>query len=173
MIYRLVYRSLINDFIVIEERQLKSIRSACRMSRFQMIDLSAVEIRSSSDEGGIDFPEFYYDEAIPLFSEELFAKMKEHGVDNLLEKQVTVVCEATGEKRRYILGLPPRIDALRKNALDKLEIDISLLGNFKIFKLAGVPDNNIYITDELKALFDELTPLGLGVVDVLHYDSRA
>ena len=173
MVYRLTYQSMTNEFIVIDEQELHGIRSACRMSRFQMIDLSPSEISSSESEGGVEFPDFYYDEAIPLFSAELFGAMKNEGVDNLLEKQVTVFCAATEEKRRYVMGLPPRIDALRSNALGALEIDQGRIGNYMIFKLAGVPDNNIYITEKLKALFDRLEPLGLGAVDVLHYDSRA
>ncbi len=173
MIYRLVYQSLTNDFIVIDERTFAKIRSACRMSQFQRISTELMDVCSSDEEGGLDFPDFYYDEAVPLFDVRLFEAMKDCGVDNLFEKRVSVTCKLSGEKHDYILGLPPRIDAIRENIHGKPEIDSSRLANYLIFKLSGVPDNNIYITEELKQLFDKYKPWGLGVVDVLDYDSRA
>lgn len=152
---------MLNDFIELEQGAFSDIELACITSEFQKIDKKPSEVNTSDESGGLVFPDFYYDEAVPLFSEEVFKAMKNEGVDNLMTKSITVVDALQEKSKKYILGLPPRI-----RVLDSVgKIDEGRLGNYMIFKVLDSSDNSIYITQKLKDLFDSIRPLGMEIIE--------
>lgn len=179
MIYKLHYAKLFNDFVELQEDSFKDIVTYCMNSEFQHISREPIEVYTSNKIGGLDFPDFFYDDAVPLFSMEVYHTMKSVGIDNLFTKPVNVIDKLQNRTKSYILALPPRIDAVDlKNSMydvvvdgynplyefEKVVIDENKLGNYQIFKLAHALDNNIYITSSLKIYFEGLNPLGLDVI---------
>lgn len=165
MIYRLHYAKLFNEFIELEQNAFKDIQSACIASEFQKISREPIEVCTSDEVGGMIFPDFYYDDAVPLFSEALYKAMKKEGIDNLFVKDVVISDLLQDKLEKYIFGLPPRINVLDFHG----KIDESKIGRYKIFKILDSPDNGIYINEQLYSLFKKLKPLGMEMIkaDVL------
>lgn len=165
MIYRLHYAKIFNEFIEPEQDAFRDIESACISSEFQKISREPIAVCTSDELGGMTFPDFYYDDAVPLFSEKLFNAMKKEGIDNLLVKEVTIFDLLQNESRKYILGLPPRINVLDSGR----RIDENKIGRYLIFKISNTSDNGIYITEQLYSVFKKLRPLGMEMIkaDVL------
>lgn len=165
MIYRLFYGRTEDDFIELEPNSFGEIQLPCITSEFQKISTSPLEVHTSDEWGGMTFPDFWYDDAVPLFSDEVFRAMKQAGADNLFEKEVIVSDELQGISKKYILGLPPRIHVFDSNG----RFDENRVGNYLIFKVADSVDNNIYITEHLKNIFEKIRPLGMEMIqaDVL------
>lgn len=184
MIYRLHYTKLFGNYIEFEKDAFQDIRLTCMMSEFQKISTEKIQIYTSDTAGGLDFPDFYYDDAVPLFSEKVYEKMTENGVDNLFAKEITVTDRIQKKSKKYIMALPPCIDALDYNLsetecitdgynplydLRKTVIDERKTGNYQIFKLSHVLDSSIYITETLKQCLKKINPDGMEIIpyDVL------
>ncbi|MDE7137007.1 MAG: hypothetical protein K2O29_00900 [Ruminococcus sp.] len=69
MIYRLHYTKLFGIYVEPEENAFQDIQFACMMSEFHKISPEKIQIYTSDTVGGLDFPDFYYDDSVPLFSE--------------------------------------------------------------------------------------------------------
>ncbi len=179
MIYRLHYSGLFGNYIEPEENAFQNIQLACIMSEFQKISTGKIQVYTSETSGGTDFPDFYYDDAVPLFSEPLYKKMLENGVDNFFAKEVNISDRIQKKSRKYIMALPPRIDAVDYERseircitdgyeplyeADKLVIDYRKTGNYQIFKLSNMLDNNIYITENLKRCLEQFSPDGMEMI---------
>ncbi len=161
MIYRLHYGKLTNEFIEIENTAFQNIQLACIASEFQKISRDAIEVYTSDETGGMIFPDFYYDDAVPLFSEQCIDMMQKSGADNLFIKEVIITDAIQEISRKYILGLPPRIDVINSKGI----IDETKAANYLIFKTANPLDNNIYITEKLKKVFQKNKPLGMEIIE--------
>lgn len=162
MLYRLHYDKMSDDFIELNQEKLKDIQLPCITSQFQKINKNPIEVETSDELGGMIFPDFIYDGAVPLFSEKVYDSMKNAGVDNLFEKEVTVVDNLQDISKKYILGLPPRIRVI--NSSDS--IDENRIGNYLIFKIADKPDNNIYIVEKLARVLKKIKPVGMEIIEV-------
>ncbi len=182
MIYRLHYTKLFGNYIEPEENAFKDIQLACMMSEFQKISPEKINIYTSDKVGGLDFPDFYYDDSVPLFSEKVYKNMIENGVDNLFTKKVTVNDRMQKKSYTYIMAVPPCIDAVDYSLSEtecitdgynplydvrKLVIDERKAGNYQIFKLSHVLDNSIYITEKLKHCLEKISPDGM---EIMPYD---
>lgn len=161
MIYRLHYAQLTNEFIELENTAFQDIQLACINSEFQKISRDSIEVYTSDESGGMIFPDFYYDDAVPLFSASCIDIMHDAGADNLFTKEVVITDNIQEISVKYILGLPPRIHVLDSGG----KFDESKTGNYLIFKTADSPDNNIYITEKLKNAFLKNKPLGMEIVE--------
>lgn len=166
LIYRLHYTKLFNNFIELKSNTFDNIYLACMASEFQKIDRDPIEVVTSDEYGGMEFPDFYYDDAVPLFSESAYACMKKSGVDNLFLKEVTIIDALQDISKKYILALPPRICVLNEDGC----VEESKIGNYQIFKISDIPDNNIYITDKLRNVFQRNKIIGMEILeaDVLY-----
>lgn len=181
MYYRLSFDSIVEEYISIDDSEFEDIEMYCISSEFQYMNKKEITVYTS-DNGGLMFTDFFYNNAVALFSERLYKMLLNNGVDNLFTKLVRVVSRATGKNKKYILALPPRIDCLDNEkseyeefsddsfhslkAVSRLVIDEKKVGGYKIFKLAGVMDNSIYVTDEVKECLKMLEPVGLSFYGV-------
>jgi hypothetical protein len=161
------YKNFEEYVSIIEGQFPKSFVDACNTSEFQHLDKTAISI-NILENGGI-FPNYMYLEnnSIPLISMQLKKLLTKLGVDNLFYKQVNLVEENLGINETYYLALPPRIRCLDDSCpvefdgcidSDNIYIDSSRVGNYKIFKLADVLNNDIIVTSTLK---DEIESLHL------------
>ncbi|MDE6849198.1 MAG: hypothetical protein K2J44_07610 [Ruminococcus sp.] len=160
MIYRLHYTKLFGIYVEPEENAFQDIQFACMMSEFHKISPEKIQIYTSDTVGGLDFPDFYYDDSVPLFSEKVYRNIAENGVDNLFTKKITVTDRIQKKSQIYIMAVPPCIIDYSLSETEcitegynplydvrKLVIDERKTGNYQIFKLSNVLDNSIYITE--------------------------
>lgn len=161
MIYKLYYDKMSDDFIELDQESFTNIQRACIASEFQKISKGSIEVKTSDELGGMTFPDFLYDDAVPLFSEDVYIEMKKAGVDNLFEKEVVVNDSLQDISKKYILGLPPRIPVTDSFG----NIDENKIGSYLIFKVADKPDNNIYIVEKLVKVLKDINPLGMEIVE--------
>ncbi len=140
----------------------------CLNSEFQFLDQSPLDVEIS-DEGGVDFPDFIVEGTIPLISEgikRIFEKLK---IDYIFYKLIRLTYAQLGRSENYWLALPPRINCLdtSKSVIEvednpfilpselireakKICIAENLIGRYDIFKLAGVVNQEIIVTEKLK-----------------------
>lgn len=144
------------------------LRRGCLTSEFQYLTHDRLTV-SISDEGGMEFPDFIQTGCIPLISQKFKAVLDNLQVDNLFYKPVRLSCPELGLQEDYWLALPPRIkcldlersqieveenefltkEELMRTAV-KIVIDSSGVGNYRIFKLAEVTNQEIIVTEEAK-----------------------
>lgn len=136
------------------------------LSEFQYLDKSSVKMEISED-GGLEFPDLIYHEGI-MFASDMFKRfLDSQKIDYLFWKQADIVSEKFGKHEKYWIMVPPRIDCLdverssfEKNwdwdngllpqlEATKIVVDPARVGNFQIFKILGISDNNIYVAKEL------------------------
>ncbi len=157
MIYELHYNKMLDDFIELPTNAFSEILLPCMSSEFQKIALNPLEINTSDEMGGMVFPDFIYDGAIPLFSDRVFSTMKKVGTEHLLCIKVSVTDEIQDVTKQYVLALPPRI-----NVFDDFgSIDETKCGNYAIFKSSDPSDNRIYITEAMRKELDAIKPIGM------------
>lgn len=157
MIYQLHYGKMLDDFIEIPADAFGEIILPCMASEFQKISKKAITITASEAEGGLIFPDFIYDDAVPLFSEKLFAEMRKVGTEHLLCINVNITDNIQKITMPYILGLPPRIRVTN----DFGSIDEAKAGNYPIFKSSVMKDNTIYITESMYQAMASCKPIGM------------
>lgn len=167
--YRMTADTNLEDFVRPGE-QIRQIAFACQTSSFQFIDHKPMTVEIAED-GGLTFPDFLYNDGVPLISRSFKRILDAQGVDNLFYKPIDLVDAATGIHEEYTLALPPRIRAVREAYMrllnedgDKSEgkelikdeygiahyrINASAVGNYRIFKLADVWDYDIIVTEGL------------------------
>jgi len=140
----------------------------CLNSEFQFLDKSPLSVEIS-DEGGIEFPDFILEGSIPLISAGVKRVFEKFGVDYVFYKPIQLTYSLLGRAENYWLAVPPRIDCLdtRKSIIEvednefllptelireakKICIAENQIGRYDIFKLAGVVNQEIIITERLK-----------------------
>lgn len=144
------------------------LEKGCLNSEFQYLDHKPVESEVSED-GGLEFPDFVTAGCIPFISDKFKRLLDELQVDNLFYKPIEFTFSLFGTKEYYYLALPPRINCLNwdesdvqteeneflmKNELmreaEEIIINGYAVGNYKIFKLANVTNQEIIVTEEIK-----------------------
>ena len=149
----------VEEFIKIDTG-LNVIKDACRKSEIQYLDRKIITI-AASESGGIEFPDLIIYEDMYLFSNDVI-----------------------GKKELYWLIVPPRIDCLDLDNSEvedewdfelgiipvlhckKTRIDEKLVGNFEVFKIAGIDDNNIYINENIKNKIININPEGIKIIAI-------
>ena len=161
MIYKLFYNEMQDDFIEIPPIEFKYLILPCMASEFQKISTKPVTVTASNTDGGPVFPDFLYDNNVPLFSEKLFREMKKAGTSHLLCVPVNVRDTLQNVTVPYVLGLPPRINVTD----DYGNIDERKAGNYSIFKSSIALDNTIYITQPMYDILIAYNPKGLEIFE--------
>lgn len=155
------------EYAAPEERLAQQLSRGCGNSEFQFLDHALLTAHVREDSGD-EFPDFWFDdiENVPLVSDAFYRHLVNRGVDNLFYKPIDLANEF-GDVRRYWLALPPRIRALSaKSTLEEDEIyhyreathiviDPAGVGNYQIFQLADVVNNEIIITADLKESIEQ------------------
>ena len=167
--YRMAAHTNVEDFVRPGE-QIQPIAFACQTSSFQFLDHAPLAVEISED-GGMTFPDFLYNDGIPLVSYAFKRVLDTQGVDNLFYKPIDLVDAATGIHEEYTLALPPRIRAVRKEdmhfeeeyeawelntdeyGIPRYKINALAVGNYRMFKLADVWNYDIIVTKDLKEAF--------------------
>lgn len=150
--------------------EILTLSFACQTSSFQFLNHERVTVQIAEG-SGLEFPDFLYNDGIPLISPKFKKILDSQGVDNLFYKPIYLDDATLGLHEPYILALPPRIRAVRQEYMHLLDeegdenegkellkdeygiarykINSSAVGNYRIFKLADVEDTDIVVTRSL------------------------
>lgn len=147
----------------------------CMKSEIQFLDREET-VFTVSKEGGFEIPDMICQEGIVFLSGRVKQLLDEVGADYVFYKKVHVVSHAFGIHETYWMTVPPRIDciSLEDSILktdwdfedgiipeleaEKIILSLKMVGRFQIFKIMGVRDNNIYVTQKL---YDKLHSVDL------------
>lgn len=164
MIYKIFYDKMGgdgngNEFVELPTNPFPDILLPAMNSDFKKINnTSPRKIITRDDAGGDIFPDFFYDGAIPLFSEKIFYAMNSVGLRDVLKIDVEIIDEINGISKHYVLIIPSRIQIFNSMGIIDNE-------EYNIFKNAdNIYDTNIYISGILKKVFDECKPLGMKIL---------
>ncbi len=162
----------VEDYAVPGE-EIFQLERACLTSEFQFLDKSPLAVELS-DEGGLHFPDFILRGAIPLVSSAVKRVLERCAVDYVFFKPVQLTVTELGRAENFWLALPPRINCLdwERSVFDteeneflppselireakKFFIDENKIGRYNIFKLAGVVNQDIIVTEKLKDALED------------------
>lgn len=137
-------------------------KQASFFNELQHIDSSEITVEISR-EGGLKIPDIIYHNEIILISNKFKSVLDRLKVDYIFYKKVNLKSSDLGIDEKFYMIIVPRVDCIDlENAnwdyseglipmmdINKVEIIPSQLGRYKIFKVFGVLDNNIYFTDDI------------------------
>ena len=149
-------------------REILQLERGCLNSEFQFLDSAPIAVEIS-DDSGVHFPDFILHGSIPLVSAAVKRVLENCGVDYVFYKPVQLTDSNIGEAENYWLALPPRINCLDferskisvedndfaapselLREAEKIFIAENQIGRYDIFKLAGVVNQEIIVTEKLK-----------------------
>ena len=152
----------------------KGFAKACQMSEFQYLDAETIFIEVDFDSGRI-FQDFIYDKGVPVISDEMKEYLDTLGVDYLLYKKIILTKQQLGIEEVYWLALPPRINCLNReeseidemlNVAEKIVIIEDKVGRFEIFKLAGVGNLEIMLSENMAQALKEKKFTGVHICEI-------
>ena len=112
-----------------------TLAEAVRQGKAQFIDPAPLEV-GVSDDGGLEFPDFLLYEGVPLFSAKFYDELRKLNVYLPFCKQVTLKDDLLGYVEKYILVVPPQVNALEE------------AGRYKLFVLPKT--GTLVTTEEVK-----------------------
>ena len=146
---------------------VSNIKNPARTSEIQYLNKEKIKM-DISDDGGLEFPDLIYHEGIMFASDRFKRFLDSKNIDYLFWKPVEISSEKFGKHEKFWVMVSPRIDCLDVSLskiadrdwnfdngmllqleAEKIVIDPAHIGNFQIFKILGINDNNIYVTKEL------------------------
>lgn len=170
----------VEEYIEIDT-DFSDIQEACKKSEMQFLSKEKISI-GTMDSGGTEFPDLIVAGDVYLFSNIIIDQIRIDIEAYVYLKPIEIICDVIGKKELYWLALPPRIDCLDlDNSVIKYDwnfdlgiipvlqckkavIDEQLTGSFKMFKIAGVDDDNIYVDDELMNKILSVEPDGIKFI---------
>lgn len=150
-----------SDYIYLDNDTLdENLKMACCNSEFQYVDKNLTALRLSNESGNL-FPNFIYDELneVPLISCSLKRLFDQLDIRSLYYQRIKVERKSDHISENYWLAIPMKIDCLDMdlsevdeilNEAEKIVINPDNVGNYEIFKLANVINNQIIVTETLK-----------------------
>ena len=162
--------SNVKEFVSVREA-MKKYELACQMSEFQHLTTDPITVEVDEDSGDI-FQDFICDNGVPLISENMKQCFDALKIDYLFYKKVTLTKKFSEVEKQYWLAVPPRINCLNKeksdidnylNYADSIVINPSRVGKYDIFKLAGVTNTEIIITNKLAIVLSVKKFIGIHI----------
>lgn len=177
MSYYILYAETCIEEYVVPGKEIDILRKGCSLSSFQYLNHKPITV-SVDDNGGTEFPDFLISNGcIPLISERMKRVFERNKVDNLFYKKIYLEDNDLARREVYWLALPPRINCLdfetlfKQGLMSKDDEDIPLwqwcieamgfkfisdnIGNYQIFKLSYVMNQDIFVTEALKNALQE------------------
>lgn len=164
-IYRLAALSNAEECIRLEGGPA-GIRLPYMRGELQFLDQSELNL-NISDQGGIDAMDVICQDGLLFVSDSFKQALDEEGIDYVYYKKANAASPQLGIYETYWLTLPPRLDCLNTEdsvfdrdwdladglipmlRAEKVVILEKRLGRFRIFKIAGLADNDVYLTQDL------------------------
>ncbi|MGL5356210.1 MAG: imm11 family protein [Cetobacterium sp.] len=159
--YKMDYVSIIAEYIVLDNPTKNLDDRGYYASWFQFLDKSLIKIEVS-DYGGIEYPDLIIQDNIPIVSIKIKNILIKSKIKYLFIKSIDI-CD-TKKRERYYLVVPPRIDCLdyKKSEYDseieyasKIVIDFNKVGDADMFRLKGIGNREIIVTERLFNLLNK------------------
>lgn len=136
-------------------------------SEFQYLNHDPIEIEVPLDYGTV-FPDYIVaDGYAPFISDRLRRLFERQGVQNLFYKKTRLVMKDFDIEELYWFSLPPQINCVDPECVDPdlgIALNIRILadrvGNYQIFKLAGVGNQDVVVTRRLQQAIQDETEQG-------------
>lgn len=153
---------------------LEKFQTYCTMSEFQYLDKNSITVEVDPTSGTI-CQDFIYNHGIPLVSERFKEFLDEMKVDYLFYKKVILKKSSVGMEEVYWLALPPRINCLNfeesdidefTGGADEIVINADKIGRYEIFKIAGVTNLDIVVTEKIANKIRENKFLGIHIYPI-------
>lgn len=150
---------------------MKEYEKCCQMSEFQFLNTAPIKVEVDEDSGKV-FQDFIYDNGVPIISDSLKFFLEKFGVDYLFYKKMILTKQKLGIEEQYWLALPQRINCLNRdesdiddvlNYADEIVINEDKVGRYDIFKLAGVTNLEIIISEQLAEALKAKKFVGLHI----------
>ena len=162
-----------DDYIKIEFSLDKFNRSACLKSEFQYLYHSVISVEVDEGSGEI-FQDFVYMYGVLLISERLKNLFDSLDIDYLFYKRVLLTKKNIGKEEVYWLTVPERIDCLDKENseikasryVESIKIEEDRTGRYEIFKLAGVKNEEIIISERIATALRDSNFTGFYIYSV-------
>ena len=173
--YTMYAESCIEDYVQIDSG-VSTLEKGCLNSEFQYLDKMPLTVETAED-GGMEFPDLIITGtagSVPLISNKLKRLLDSLDINNLFYKQVYITISSLGYKEKYWLALPPRIKCLdlERSVIEtedneflppkelmreakNIAIDPEAVGNYHIFKLADVVNQEIIVDEDLKDVLEK------------------
>lgn len=169
MKYYVMYaETAVEEYFKPDDTLKDELMEGCLYSEFQYLDHKPLESEISED-GGMEFPDFITAGCVPFISDRFKRLLDDLQVANLFYKPIAFTFSPLGLKEYYYLALPPRINCLNwdesgiqtedneflaptelMREAEDIVINEYAVGNYKIFKLANVTNQEIIVTEEIK-----------------------
>lgn len=177
-IYALKAFSSAEEYIHLEG-EFAQFRLPCMKSEIQFLNRDEVTV-SIALEGGLEVPDLIFQDGIHFVSDYFRKLMDKEHIDYVFYKKIRAVSDLLGIHETFWMIIPPRIDCVDleqsvvntewdfENGLvpgleaEKLVLSEKMLGRFQIFKVAGILDNNIYLTEQLMERMQAARLEGVG-----------
>ncbi len=135
-------------------------------AEYQFLDKSEITAGLSKD-SGFEIPDFVTINGIHIISDYLKQILEKEMLDYIFYKKINLIDEKYGIHEKFWITVVPRIDCLdiKKSEVkcewdfedglvpvlraERIEIISKMVGRYKMFRIFGVEDNNIYITGGL------------------------
>ncbi len=153
-----------SDYIYLDnDRVPDELKRGCRYSEFQFID-PEITVLTADPESGNSLPDFICDGSndVPLISERMKSVFDSLNVRYIFYQRIRIIKNSDGLSENYWLAVPPKIDCLDRDKMDKSDIDEmwnkaqkmvidrDKTGYCDIFKISGVENRDIIISSRLK-----------------------
>ncbi len=171
MYYRMFAEECIEDYVRPAE-DILALEKGCIASEYQFINRDALRIEAD-ERGGVIFPDLIscgVDGCIVLASRRFWDVLVDLEIDNLFKKDaITISVTPLGRQAYYRLLLPPRINCLDTEESEliekvfssfipelsvwrakKITIASSAVGRYHIFRIAGISNQDIIVTERVK-----------------------
>ncbi len=179
MIFKLLVTTNREDYIKIEG-DFSLLSQACTRGELQFMDKKRMQAKVSL-EGGLEIPDVLVNGNLVFISRKCKQIFDKQGIDYLFYKEILVVGEEFSIHETFYLLVVPKVDCISLDSLpakgelwdyhdglmplidssyydfkeNYFTLDKSQLGRYEIFRIFGLLDDSIYVTDKLKNLLDK------------------
>ncbi len=149
----------IEDFVSIADSLHILNDGACRRGEFQFLSHDPISIEVDESSGDV-FQDLIYESGVLLITNRMKSFFDKLEIDYLYYKKVFLTKKDLGIEEIYWLALPERIDCLdrklsainKRNEAKDIVINENMTGRYEIFRLLGVANTEIIISDRMAEL---------------------
>ena len=179
MFYGLDAAHEISDYLNLDfnKSYFEELSGPCNASEFQFLDkkILKIELDDTIETSRVIIPDFIYERGIALISERFKNFLDECIVDYIFYKKIILSKTDCGWEEIFWLAIPPRINCLDfdKSEIshflhhaEKICINPKRIGCYKIFKISGVSNVDIILTEDMAEKIRAENFIGVHVFDL-------
>ncbi len=164
---------IVQGYVTLSD-ELKDLSLHCSSSEFQYLTKDTREVLLK-DKTGTVWPDFINEKGIPLVSKKMKDFLLKNGLDYLFYKKILLKTDRNSDGHEYWLALPARISCLNLEdtviddlfgTVEHFVINDKKVGRYEMFKLDGVTNLEIIITESLANKINEQDFVGVHILNL-------